>query len=87
MFRFDPERFSDENQHTRSGLWFSPFGVGKRECLARQFPYVAVTVAMVTLLKKFKIQVVGENQRLSSPYGIVTHQKEDILVKLSERQT
>ena len=83
--RFDPDRFSKEKRETSSEFWFCPFGVGKRVCLVRLFPYAAAMVAIVTLLRKFQISMSDENQKLSSPYGIVTHHKEEIFVKLSAR--
>ena len=84
-FRFDPERFSKENKCKRSKLWYTPFGVGRRECLARNFPYAAATVFMVTLLRRFKVQLVDKNQKMDPVYGLVTHQKEEIFISLTAR--
>lgn len=84
FFRFDPERFN-ETSRDRSKFWFSPFGVGKRECLVRHFPYAAATIVLVTLLRKFKIHLADGNQHPSSPFGVVTHHKEEIFVRLSPR--
>lgn len=83
--KFDPERFSKENQQTRSPFCFTAFGTGKRKCVAHHFPYAAATVGLVTLLKKFKVHLVDENQKLSPVYGLATHQKEEILIFLSSR--
>ena len=84
-FRFDPERFSKANQQKRSPFCFSAFGTGARKCIAYRYSYAAATVALVTLLRKFKVHLVDENQKLSPVYGLGTHQKEEILVYLSSR--
>ena len=85
IFRFNPDRFSKENSELRSRFCFSPFGVGKRECLAKHFSYAAATVAMVTLLRKFKVELADDKQELIPIYGLVTHPKEEIFIKLSQR--
>lgn len=83
--KFNPDRFSKENSELRSRFCFSPFGVGKRECLAKHFSYAAATVAMVTLLRKFKVELADDKQELIPIYGLVTHPKEEIFIKLSQR--
>ena len=84
-FRFDPERFSKENKATRSKFSFPAFGfAGNRVCPAEEYTYANATVALVTLLRKFKVHVI-EGQTLESAYGLVTHPKEEIWVNLSGR--
>lgn len=36
-FKFDPERFSDENKHNIKPFTFMPFGVGPRGCIGLYF--------------------------------------------------
>lgn len=84
--RFDPERFSSDNLQNRSKFWFSPFGfAGNRTCPAEDYAYVEATVAMVTLLRKFKVHLADENQSVTPEYGLVTHPKEDIWISLTKR--
>lgn len=36
-FKYDPERFSDENKHNIKPFTFMPFGVGPRTCIGNFF--------------------------------------------------
>lgn len=83
--KFDPDRFSIENVQKRPKYWFSPFGVGRRECLAKYFPYAAATVFLVTLLRKFRVHLIDEDQVLIPAYGLLNHQKEEIYINLTPR--
>ena len=84
-FRFDPVRFSKENSRKRSKFSYCPFGVGKRECLFRDFFYAEATVALVTILRKFKVQLADSEQVFTVVHGFVSHAKEEIFVKLLSR--
>ena len=85
LFRFDPDRFSQENRRALPEFAFSSFGVGQRECLAKHFSYAAATVAMVTLLRKFKVELADSYQVLIPVYGLCSHPKEEIFLKISKR--
>ncbi|KAK7870555.1 hypothetical protein R5R35_009070 [Gryllus longicercus] len=54
--RFDPERFSQENRLKRSPYVFLPFGEGPRNCIGKRFALLSTKIAMVHLLKDFKIE-------------------------------
>lgn len=82
---FDPVRFSKENSRKRSKFSYCPFGVGKRECLFRDFFYAEATVALVTILRKFKVQLADSEQVFTVVHGFVSHAKEEIFVKLLSR--
>lgn len=83
--KFDPDRFSKENKQKRSQFTFPPFGfAGNRVCPAEEYTFANATVALVTLLRKFKVHVT-EGQVVTSVYGLVTHPKEEIWVTLSKR--
>ena len=86
FFRFDPDRFSDNNARRRSKLSFCPFGfAGNRQCPAIDYVYAETTVAIVTLLKKFVFHIADANLSVTSEFGHVTHPKEDILITVSPR--
>lgn len=83
--KFDPDRFSKENCAHRSHYWFSSFGfAGKRVCPGQKFAYAEAAVCMVTLLRKFKLQLV-EGQVVTPEHGLVTHPEEEIWITLSRR--
>lgn len=83
--KFDPDRFTHEHLRERSHLAFSPFGfAGKRVCPGQRFAYGEATVAMVTLLRKFKVSLV-EGQMIEPVHGLVTHPSEEIWITLAKR--
>ena len=51
----------------------------------RHFPYPAAAVVLVTLLRKFKIRLVDDQQKLAISYGLVHHITEEIFIKLEQR--
>ncbi|XP_053374057.1 cytochrome P450 20A1-like [Mercenaria mercenaria] len=76
--KFDPDRFTHEHARERPHLTFSPFGfAGKRICPGQRFAYAETTVALVTLLRKFKVKMV-EGQNIEPVHGLVTHPSEEI---------
>ena len=65
---------------------FEPFGfAGKRKCPGYRFAYVEMTIVLVTLLRKFKFELV-EGQVVTPEYGLVTKPKEEIWVTVSPRK-
>ena len=52
--KFDPERFSPENEKSRVPFTFLPFGDGPRNCIGLRFGIMQSKVAIVKLLQKFK---------------------------------
>ncbi|KAL5006350.1 hypothetical protein ScPMuIL_015156 [Solemya velum] len=82
---FDPDRFSPDNVKERPPLAFSPFGfAGKRLCPGQKLAYSAVTVCVVTLLRKYSIKLV-EGQVARAVYGLVTHPEEEVWITLDSR--
>ncbi|XP_053373354.1 cytochrome P450 20A1-like [Mercenaria mercenaria] len=83
--KFDPDRFTHEHARERPHLAFSPFGfAGKRVCPGQRFAYAEATVALVTLLRKFKVKMV-EGQIIEPVHGLVTHPSEEIWITISKR--
>ena len=83
--RFDPDRFSPENSKSRPSFAFQPFGfAGKRVCPGQKFAYAEAVVALVTILRKFKLKMV-EGQVVTPTFGLVTHPTEEIWITLQKR--
>ena len=53
-------------------------------CPGQKFAYAEATVCLVTLLRKFKLDLV-EGQVVTPAHGLVTHPEEEIWVTLSKR--
>lgn len=83
--KFDPDRFKKENKQERLQFSFPPFGfAANRVCPAEEYTYANSSIALVTLLRKFKVHLV-EGQDVKPVYGFVTKPKEEIFVTLSKR--
>ncbi|KAG5894401.1 hypothetical protein JTB14_033146 [Gonioctena quinquepunctata] len=60
--KFDPERFNDGNKKDISYEIFLPFGNGPRNCIGRQFGLMQVQLALIMILKDFKITISNKTQ-------------------------
>ena len=64
---------------------FEPFGFGKRKCLGHRFSMAEFSVAIPSILRSLKIEMVP-GQVVTSQYGLVTAPQEEIWIKVSERK-
>ncbi|XP_076460824.1 cytochrome P450 20A1-like [Babylonia areolata] len=82
---FDPDRFSEERSKGRPTLAFSPFGFGGgRQCPGYRFAYVEAAIMMVPALQKFRFMLVP-GQDVKPVFGLITHPKEEIWIKVARR--
>lgn len=51
---FDPDRFSPESSAGRPANLFKPFGTGARSCIGRQFALHEATMAIATLVHRYR---------------------------------
>ncbi|GJQ73210.1 Cyp6a9 [Trypoxylus dichotomus] len=74
--RFDPDRFSDENEYKMRSGTYLPFGDGPRICIGLRFGLMQVKMCLITLLRDFEF---GVNARTKSPleldFGFITNVK------------
>lgn len=56
--RFDPERFSPEQNRARVAHTYVPFGGGPRNCIGAAFGLVEAKVVLTRLLQQFDVQLV-----------------------------
>ncbi|TKB62901.1 MAG: cytochrome P450 [Nitrospira sp.] len=57
--RFDPERFSDEAQRTRSAFTYIPFGAGGRRCLGESFAEMEGLLILATIAATVRLHLVN----------------------------
>jgi cytochrome P450 len=58
---FDPDRFLREPKLERNALQFKPFGDGPRVCIGASLAIIEAVMAIVTIVRKFEIQIDCEN--------------------------
>ncbi|XP_013140393.1 PREDICTED: cytochrome P450 6B1-like [Papilio polytes] len=54
--KFDPERFSPENEKDRHSCAYLPFGTGPRNCIGLRFAKVQSRVCVVKFLSKYRVE-------------------------------
>jgi cytochrome P450 len=57
--KFDPTRFSRERMRERPGYSYLPFSAGRRACVGGQLSLVENTLALTTLLRRFRPEFAG----------------------------
>ncbi|KAG6461806.1 hypothetical protein O3G_MSEX012872 [Manduca sexta] len=56
-YKFDPDRFSEENKHNIKPMTYMPFGVGPRNCIGARFALCELKVMIYQVLQHFEVKV------------------------------
>ena len=82
--KFDPERFTVENEKKRANQVYIPFSSGPRRCICDFFAFVESQLHFCMMLPEFKMQVVDSQSLELEPF-INLRVKDGIKVRLSKR--
>ncbi|CAN8008111.1 unnamed protein product, partial [Ixodes pacificus] len=66
--KFDPDRFSEENEGSIPKLAFQPFGMGPRNCLGLRLAYLLLAYTVAKMVQNFRWEL-GESQKAKMPLG------------------
>ncbi|XP_040063877.1 cytochrome P450 3A14-like [Ixodes scapularis] len=66
--KFDPDRFSEENEGRIPKLAFQPFGMGPRNCVGTRLAYVELAYTVARMTQHFHWEL-GESQKREMPIG------------------
>ena len=85
-FRFDPDRFSDENAKKIPAIAFPTFGVGARRCPGYNFSRYEVITAVSILCKRYEfLPAFDKDYSVTPVYGFVTKPESEIWMKIRKR--
>ncbi len=60
--RFDPERFTSEEENGRHRYAYIPFGGGARKCIGDQFALMESIIIIPMILQQYQLQLVPDHQ-------------------------
>jgi cytochrome P450 family 6 len=85
--KFDPERFSKDERAVRHPMAFMPFGQGPRACIGSRFALLEAKIAMVTVLRKFRVKRCPETPEVVhlKPNSLTNNPLETLWVIAEER--
>ncbi|EEC01860.1 cytochrome P450, putative [Ixodes scapularis] len=72
--KFDPDRFSEENEDSFPKIAFQPFGIGPRNCLGMKLALIELAYTVARMTQHFRWEL-GESQKGEMPidqYGMVS---------------
>ncbi|KAJ1959428.1 hypothetical protein GGI12_004342, partial [Dipsacomyces acuminosporus] len=84
-FRFDPERFSEQNiKKIPEGGWL-PFSSGPRACIGMQFAMIEMRIVLATLLSRYVFRV-ADGGEVTYDTRAVTTKPEKLRLVVSKRE-
>jgi cytochrome P450 len=60
--RFDPSRFTAENEAKRHRFAYLPFGAGPRICIGNHFAYMEAQLALAVMLRRYDFERLGADE-------------------------
>lgn len=84
--RFDPDRFTPEQQASRPRFAYFPFGGGPRQCIGNRFALTEAILVLAMVTQRYRLDVVPAHPLALEPL-ITLRPKYGILVQLQSRKS
>ncbi|KAG8267662.1 hypothetical protein J6590_108599 [Homalodisca vitripennis] len=86
-YKFDPDRFSEENSKDRHHYAFLPFGEGPRICIGMRFGKLQVKVGLAAILSKYQLSPAPDtpSKMELNPLIAVTTPKHPFSLRITRR--
>lgn len=82
--RFDPERFSPENEKNIPKHVYIPFGSGPRVCIGQSFAMMEAKIILATIMRRFEVEL--DENNVFDPQPLITlSNNKGMQVKLKSR--
>jgi cytochrome P450 len=81
--RFEPERFSSEQNRRRVPNTYVPFGGGPRNCIGAAFGLVEAKVVMARILQQFELEL--SQGKVHPHMGVTLEPRPGVLMKVTRR--
>jgi cytochrome P450 len=82
--RFDPDRFTPEQQASRPRFAYFPFGGGPRQCIGSRFAITEATLVLAMVSQRYRVDLVPGHPIALEPL-ITLRPKHGIMVRLRNR--
>ncbi|XP_065351009.1 cytochrome P450 9e2-like [Cloeon dipterum] len=70
-FKFDPERFTEENKKNIKSFTYLPFGEGPRNCIGKRFALLELKIGLSKILNEYQLEVC-EKTNVTNPMVYTT---------------